>query len=837
MFTVGNFFCEYCILKKKRSMRTNNRLACFSQKCGLNIILILLISRGLLAQFDQFNPDLHQEGVLTLKFKDNLHLELENGEILPAFRSEAVMGVLQEFPNLKWFSPYNVEREILIEKWQQKQSLRSDSRSSNIANRFLIRLDSSYDENEILQALRELDELDYAFPIPKPIPLPLAPDFEPNQGYINASPTGIDTRYAWEVQTVRGRGVKIVDIEYNFNPNHKDLPGITVLGGTLYDGFGDNHGTAVLGQLGALDNGWGVTGMAPDADLYFHYAFSDFNILDYGSAVVNSALAINEGDVILIEAQTIGPNYDPDEGGQFGLVPVEWFLPWYEGIVFAVEMGRIVVAAGGNGSQDLDDPVYEEWSTHAPFMPANSSGSIIVGAGAAPVEFNGTTTARSRLGFSNYGSRVNLQGWGQGIYTTGYGTAFNNGDPDLLFTRSFGGTSGASPIVTAAIALVQSASKTFFGEVMTGEEILMLLDSTGMPQTNGQFPNSENIGPFPNLEAAFQAMGLTPCEPLESDLVIILQPTCFDSGDGILRVDTLMINIDSFTFFWNTEDTSLVLENLNPGPYRLFIADDRGCLYHKKVEMKAPDSLSVAVEVVSESCLGAENGFINLAPMGGTAPYRIFLDSLQVEIGTLFLTSGTYSLLLEDSLGCGFTKEVILEKGPEIEIEIQGQDLVFKDSFEVYELISDFEFDSIYWHLTGGKINSGQGENRVEVSWLEEGEQMIILKVEKDEVCFFEKSLLVKVETVSSTSEFGFENTISVFPNPFEDFLKIYISDLDLFENLHYRVFYSDGRLIESGEWTSGQLQLDASNWPAGLLLFQIWYKGQPVLEKRMVKM
>lgn len=817
-------------------MNTINGTASIFLKCSLKTLVFLLFSQALVAQFDQFQPDLHQEGVLTVKFKDELHLGLQDDIILPTFRSDALDEIFQEFPNLKWLNPFALEREILFDKWQQLRTARSHSRVSNVANRFHVKLDSSYDENELLQAFREMDEIEYAFPIPKPAPLPLAPDFEPNQGYLNASPIGIDSRYAWDVQTVRGRGMKIVDIEYNFNPDHKDLPEVTVIGGTPYDGFGDNHGTAVLGQLGALDNGWGVTGMAPDAELYFHYAFSNFNILDYGSAVVNSAMAINVGDVILIEAQTFGPNYDPGSESQFGLVPVEWFLPWYDGINFAVEMGRVVVAAGGNGSQDLDDPVYEEMSVHAPFLPENSSGSIIVGAGAAPLEFNGSSTPRSRLWYSNFGSRVNLQGWGERIYTTGYGSAFNNGNRNLLFTTSFGGTSGASPIVTAAFALVQCASKTFNGEVMTGEEILFLLDSTGVPQTSGQFPASQNIGPLPDLKAAFLSMGLDPCNPIGSDLVAIFQPTCFDSEDGFIAIDTLKIDVDSFSFVLSTEDSSLVLENLKSGTYHLLVTDDRGCLYQKSIELNAPDSLFLSVELVPESCLGAENGFINFAPIGGTAPYNILLDSVSIEPGPVFLASGSYVLEVEDSLGCFSFIEVILEEGPEVQLEIQGSNLVYKDSLEVYELSSDFEFDSIHWQLTGGNIMSGQGEKRVEVAWFEEGEQTLSIFAVKDEVCFIDENLLVKVEIPSNLTEFNFAGSIHLFPNPFNDYLKISKSNIELSDKLHYRIFYYDGRLIASGDWSSDQLMVETSDWPSGLFLLQIWYKNQSIFEKRMIK-
>ena len=90
------------------------------------------------------------------------------------------------------------------------------------------------------------------------------------------------------------------------------------------------------------------------------------------------------------------------------------------------------------------------------------SGAIIVGAGAPGTAFN----ARSKLDFSSYGSRVDLQGWGSGVVTTGYGDRFSDPDPaDVTrdYTNRFGGTSGASSMVAGAAINLQGVAKELFG--------------------------------------------------------------------------------------------------------------------------------------------------------------------------------------------------------------------------------------------------------------------------------------------------------------------------------------------------------------------------------------
>ncbi|GAG48239.1 unnamed protein product, partial [marine sediment metagenome] len=123
------------------------------------------------------------------------------------------------------------------------------------------------------------------------------------------------------------------------------------------------------------------------------------------------------------------------------------------------------------------------------------SGAIIVGAGAAP---GCTAPPRSRLWFSTYGSRVDLQGWGECVVTAGYGDKQGGGDPDEWYTGIFGGTSSASPIVAGAAAAVQGQALATSG-VLTPAQIRERLVATGTPQNMSVVGQ---IGPLPNLALA-----------------------------------------------------------------------------------------------------------------------------------------------------------------------------------------------------------------------------------------------------------------------------------------------------------------------------------------------
>lgn len=488
----------------------------------------------------------YETDVIVVKFQEGLKIRLFNGVLtdrnaittgVNVLADQAVQAVLSSVAGGRWERFDTVSEETLDQMVRTaEENLGRDLADLNLY--YYLHLPQGANAATVINAFNSLNIVELAQGLPKPLtqpsttvldatsstiatgyaspnayPAPLSENYVPNQGYLSAGPTGIGALGAWTLD-VTGAGVRVVDIEYTFNANHQDLPNVTILGPTPEDpGYGDDHGTAVLGQLAALDNGWGVTGIAPDASYYFAGAFTNGEYR-LAEAITAATAAIRPGDVILLEQQIAGPNYDPDSGSQFGLVPVEWYKPYYDRIVTAVGNGVIVVEAAGNGSQNLDDAAYTTGNSgHYPFLPQNNSGAIIVGAGSAPSQYGGSDIARSRLDFSNYGSRVDLQGWGNAVWTTGYGDAYSAEGVDLYYTSSFGGTSSASPIVTGAVTLLQSAYKSTSGGVLSPAAMLQALRSTGSPQQSGTNPASQNIGPLPNVGAALGSALGNPAQP------------------------------------------------------------------------------------------------------------------------------------------------------------------------------------------------------------------------------------------------------------------------------------------------------------------------------------
>jgi len=339
----------------------------------------------------------------------------------------------------------------------------------------------------------------------------VTPDFTSHQIYLNAAPVGIDARYAWTKSGGRGRGVKIIDCEWGWRFTHEDLlqnqMGVLV-GSSSSD---DNHGTAVLGEISGDRNSSGITGICSDATVgAAHFG-------NTAQTIRQAADKLRRGDIILLEIHRAGPR-SPDGSGQFGYIAIEWWPDDFAAIRYAVSKGIIVVEAAGNGAQNFDDAVYNTRpagfpsSWRNPFNTANpSSNAVVVGAGSPPPGTHGRNHGpdRSRLGFSNYGARVDCQGWGREVTSTGYGDLQGGASihKNEWYTDTFSGTSSASPIVVGALGCIQGILRSQNRALLTPARAIRLLRSTGSPQTDAPGrPKTQRIGNRPNLRQLISAV-------------------------------------------------------------------------------------------------------------------------------------------------------------------------------------------------------------------------------------------------------------------------------------------------------------------------------------------
>lgn len=350
------------------------------------------------------------------------------------------------------------------------------------------------DPKDVAKVISRWPSVETAYVENGPTPPPVSPVDDPlsvKQGYLDAAPIGIDARWTWEVSD--GTGIGFVDVERGWTLDHEDLKdaNIALINGLNKDYHG--HGTAVLGEVVGVDNKYYGIGIAPRARARVVSQWQTSQDYSTSKAIIHAANNMKYGDVMLLEAQTRDSQEQP-------FLPVEVEVLVFEAIKTATSRGIVVVEAGANGGVDLDTyrNSYGKYIFNRGSSDFLDSGAIVVGAASSAFPHR-------RLSFSvneasNFGNRIDCYAWGENITTCGDGWM---GTGKSNYTMSFGGTSGASPIVAGAAVLLQSWGVRRNPQPYSPDTIRTLLSNLTLNTLSGK-PKDDRIGVMPNLRAIIE---------------------------------------------------------------------------------------------------------------------------------------------------------------------------------------------------------------------------------------------------------------------------------------------------------------------------------------------
>jgi serine protease len=242
-----------------------------------------------------------------------------------------------------------------------------------------------------------------------------------------------------------------------------------------------------------VDNKVGGVGIAPRAKARVISQWDTNGQGRWDADVIIDAIAnMSFGDILLLEAQTKNPMNNTN------YMPVETIDSTFDAIRLATALGITVVEAGGNGYYDLDTYVHTNglkiFNRSVP-NEFRDSGAIMVGA-------SGSNVPHSKSIFSNHGSRIDVYAWGENIDTAG--TNFTGTD-HTAYDPFFGGTSGASPIITGCSIVVQGIAQANMGFKLSPLQVREMVKMGGTPSND---PPVDKIGVMPNLRAIIDGLDI-----------------------------------------------------------------------------------------------------------------------------------------------------------------------------------------------------------------------------------------------------------------------------------------------------------------------------------------
>jgi hypothetical protein len=441
---------------------------------------------------------------LLVKFNDNLQMRATSSGLLQSLAKADIIG-LQQFASLKEirFSQLIRLSDEEIEFLESRGAGNSGIAQPDLRGMMTIAVDG-VGTNDLLALGKELQqrpEVEWVYiqnlgvSPPGDIP-PTTPSYVNLQTYRGPDP-GMNVDRLWAVGGM-GQGIRLSDCEYGWNASHEDLndinlhlePGQTP-DSSVHAKEWDEHGTAAMGIAAAPINGYGVNGIAVNATIYTYPELTVEGGYRRPTCIAHAIANSSAGDVVLLEMQDVG------QGGGYG--PAELDPSVWTTVKNGTDAGVIVVAAAGNGSQDLDSAPYAEYRSRG------DSKAIIVGAGTPNVQ-------HLPASFSTYGARVNVQAFGSYAFSLGYGDYAQIGaDPNQRYAW-FSGTSSASALTAPSCVALQSRAVQVLGRRLTPLEMRQILMDTGIPQGAGW-----HIGPALNLKKASERLCSYLTNPADAD--------------------------------------------------------------------------------------------------------------------------------------------------------------------------------------------------------------------------------------------------------------------------------------------------------------------------------
>ena len=285
-------------------------------------------------------------------------------------------------------------------------------------------------------------------PSPSPSPSPDPSASAPSQQAVSPQslqplPTGVKRIKAGGLANT-GEGVDVAIIDTGISAQHPDLAGKVVGGKNCSTGSGsyidqNGHGTHVAGTIAALNNTFGVVGVAPGARLWAVRVLDkngggSWSTVICGLDFVTSQAPKNGGKIRVANLSLGGGGFSDNNCGNSNNDAL------HKAICRARDAGVTIVVAAGNSGANAANFVPAAYDDAVITVSALADTDGAPGGLGAGTSYGSDDTFAS---FSNWGSAVDIGAPGVLIKSTWLGNGYN----------TISGTSMASPHVAGVVAL------------------------------------------------------------------------------------------------------------------------------------------------------------------------------------------------------------------------------------------------------------------------------------------------------------------------------------------------------------------------------------------------
>jgi gliding motility-associated-like protein len=173
---------------------------------------------------------------------------------------------------------------------------------------------------------------------------------------------------------------------------------------------------------------------------------------------------------------------------------------------------------------------------------------------------------------------------------------------------------------------------------------------------------------------AYTSVEITqPSAPLEVDIDVLTEISCFGESDGALEAQ-VSGPWNSLNYNWSSGVQTPVANNLGAGMYQLNIVNENGCEAFAEFTLQQPAELIAQISAKDITCLDPANGgeiYIDTV-YGGMPGYLFSLDGENFSSFQTFtgLEEGNYEILVQDVSGCELALDISVLGPPDLFVDL-----------------------------------------------------------------------------------------------------------------------------------------------------------------------
>ncbi|HEY3387829.1 MAG TPA: T9SS type A sorting domain-containing protein [Saprospiraceae bacterium] len=151
---------------------------------------------------------------------------------------------------------------------------------------------------------------------------------------------------------------------------------------------------------------------------------------------------------------------------------------------------------------------------------------------------------------------------------------------------------------------------------------------------------------------------------------VVTHVTCFGESTGAITASA-SDGIPPYMYAWSNGETGPTISDVPAGFYEVTVTDDNDCLASENFIIAQPQELQIQLnQIQHESCFGMEDGYLEISPFGGTAPFTINWSNGFSTTSISNLAPGDYIVTVTDDNSCTTMETYTIEEGNDVELAL-----------------------------------------------------------------------------------------------------------------------------------------------------------------------